>query len=395
MSTYIGLDLGTSAVKGVLTDAAGRVLSKGKCAVRFLKPSQNQIEIEPDSYFRNILGLIADLARVGLPDTVGAIAAAAASGNTLLTTPDQTFRSNIISWLDHRDSWMPPAEWQVHAVVGWPPLPAFPLMHLHWVRRHKPEWFDGAFVGMNNDFLNWKLCGRRAVDYSSATPFYLQDQRKFQYHASYLEALGISPASLPELVPTGTVLASLLPEFAELPGMSPATKVVAGSFDHPAAARSAGIFEPGSMLLSCGSSWVGFYPERERRVVPNKLCDPFQAPAGGCWGRMFSVPEVGCALEAWITARFGPEPDRYVQFNAAALSENGPERQRILEVIRCFKTRMGNLRPKRMVMVGGPAEGAAWPVFLERELEVSIEISPYKEAAGAVGAAMIASGACK
>ena len=174
------------------------------------------------------------------------------------------------------------------------------------------------------------------------------------------------------------------------------TALITGSFDHPAAARAVGVTEPGSMLLSCGTSWVGFYPAAKREdIACRELCDVFQSESGGAWGAMFSLGGVGVELEKFIVSRYGNVPSRYDDFNAEALSGSNPARDMMLSVICRFKERLDGRNVRKMVMCGGPSEGAAWLKLIESQLKIELQVSPYQSFTGAVGAAKIAGGMIK
>ena len=156
------------------------------------------------------------------------------------------------------------------------------------------------------------------------------------------------------------------------------------------AARALDVTHPDDLLVSCGTSWVGFQPVPERRIAAGVLLDPFLGEAGGPWGRLFSVAQIGLEIEQWIRGRFGDAPDRYATCNAEALAGDTPSRRMMRAIIGRFKARLGSRRPRRLVMAGGPAEGAAWPVLLAHELEIPVGVSPFHQDAGAVGAARLA-----
>ena len=388
--TTIGLDLGTGAVKGVCWNARQGVLKSVSCRVTFDHPGPDRVELDPAAYTELVFGIINALAESSGEEITG-ISFAAASGNTLLCAPDGTPRTPVISWLDKRlEDWLPPPEWQVRKTTGWPALRTFPLMHLEYFRRTAPRLLKSSVVAMNNDFLVWRLCGEHLLDNSNAAAFYLWDQAANDY-APFLEYYGLSPSQLPRILPVGSVAGNLKREY-HCGNLTENTKIFLGSFDHPSAARAAGILEPGNMLLSCGTSWVGFYPCAKRDEVPeNELCDAFRSGSGGCWGGMFSIAKAGVKIEEFICSRYGNTPDRYDRFNAEALAEDGPARQLMLEVIGRFKERFDQHgKVRRLVVCGGPSEGAGWLKFLRERIDAGIEVSPYHSYTGAVGAAMIA-----
>jgi len=393
--TSIGLDLGTGAVKGVCWSVRQGVLKSISRRVTFDHPAPGRVELDPAAYTELVLDIIRTLAEAAEEEITG-ISFAAASGNTLLCAPDGTPRTPVISWLDKRlEDWLPPEGWQVRKTTGWPAIRTFPLMHLEYFRRTSPELLKTSVVAMNNDCLVWRLCGEHLLDSSNAAAFYLWDQAANTY-APYLGYYGLAPSQLPRILPVGSVAGNLKREFHR-GNLTGNTKIRLGSFDHPAAARAAGILEPGSMLLSCGTSWVGFYPCAARDDVPeNELCDAFRSASGGCWGAMFSIAKAGVKTEEFICGRYGNTPGRYERFNEEALAGDGPARELMLEVIGRFKERFDR-HPKvdRLVVCGGPSEGAGWLKFLREQLDADIEVSPYHSYTGAVGAAMIAGAVIK
>lgn len=99
--------------------------------------------------------------------------------------------------------------------------------------------------------------------------------------------------------------------------------MVSGCFDHPAAARSAGVLSPGQLLLSCGTSWVGLLPCCDRQTIIDHelLCDPFLSEIGGPWAGLFSIPCLGPNLDEYVRRIIAPGTDHpYAVFEAAAAS---------------------------------------------------------------------------
>lgn len=391
----IGLDSGTSVIKGVCFSPEKGVIKKISRPVELLHPAENRTELDAEKYFQLLLEMLRQLAAAA-DDTIGGIAFAAASGNTLLCNKDGEVLTPIISWLDNRlPDFMPPEAWQVRETTGWMPLSMFPLMHLEYFKRVSPELLSTAQVAMNNDFAVWKLCGNHQLDKSNAAPFYLWDQAANCY-AEYIKYYNLQLSQLPEIVPTGSVCGYLRDEYTG-GNLTGKTAIVAGSFDHPAAARAVKVTEPGTMLLSCGTSWVGFYPAADRKEIPHdELCDIFQSDNGGCWGAMFSLAQVGLEVEEFVCNRYGKTPERYNLFNTEALTEGSPAWKMMYSIIMRFKEKFDSHKNMHKIVIsGGPSEGRAWQYYLEKYLNVSVEASPYASYTGAVGAAMIAGGMVK
>lgn len=385
MSYFIGLDLGTGAAKGVLFD--GSKIVAGDSAVSNFLRNGDAVEFDPAEHYQEISGLIKRLAAQS-PEPVKAISMCAASGNTLITDADGKPRSNIISWLDNRKE--PCPDDNIHEVVGWPWVGGFPFAHLLRLRREEPQLFEGDFrVCMNNDWINFMLTGNFMLDHSSATPFYMQDQRTFTYYKPYLEMLGFQKSQLSKLVPCGTVIGNLKAELACL-NLNSDTLIVAGSFDHPSAARALNVVKPDEMLLSCGTSWVGFRPAEKRFIRQGCLCDPYMIHENGCYGEIISWGRIGLELDAWLEEHYPDKKTRYQNFNDDAMS-NGPARDKMLEMARTFKSKaFPDVKFSRIVLAGGPSESPAWRKYIAEVWDCNIDISIYRKYTGAVGAAMLA-----
>jgi len=272
----------------------------------------------------------------------------------------------------------------VFEVTGWPAMKLFPLAHLEYFRRTQPELLASSQFAMSNDWLAWRLTGIHKIDYSSAVPSELMNRHTRQWHKDYLDYYGLKESQLPELVPSGTVIGKILPEYCHA-GITTSTKLVAGSFDHPSAARALGITKPGEILLSCGTSWVVFQPiSEDTPVVPGELYDPYQSANGGYGAKMYALTAVGVEIEAFVKKHYGDAPDAYEQFN------RDPEaRPMMQEIVRRVSQRINQEKPTRIVVTGGPSEGAAWRELLTAELPM-IEFAPLRSYTGAAGAAMLA-----
>ena len=283
---------------------------------------------------------------------------------------------------------------------------------------------------MNSDWLLFRLSGSWGMDPSTATTFYLQDQVNRKWHGPLIEYLGIPEDAISTLKPSGSVLDYLSPEGAKDTGLTEETVVVLGSFDHPSAARGIGFFDPGDLLLSCGTSWVGFYPVEDRDLALSQglLVDPFLTPEGP-WGTMFSLPKIGNLIDWYIDniiVRQGEDPaDKYTIFSeraaGAPIGANGhfvnpylnskhiPNSEIDLHLTRSRgeiaravmegpalrmrrnieKLAEAGICAEQIAMVGGPSESPVWPRIVAEVIGLELKLI-NGQTAGAVGAAILA-----
>ncbi len=438
MKVLLGVDLGTSGFKAVALTGDGRMLASGRVAAIYRRPAPDRVQFSAPDQFRRICRLIRsvvdELPRGAQPV---ALCLCGANGNTLLLDARHRPLAPAISWLDTRagekyQALLPqltPEE--VRETVGWRWTPRFPLTQLAWLRQHRPRLYSKArYVTPDTAWYHHELTGRLAIDHSSATPFFLQDQKRRRWHAPFLQALGIERSALPELVAPGTRIGGLTASAARTLGLRAGLPVIAGSFDHPSAAIGSGVLDEGDLLLSCGTSWVGFLPTRDRAaaLASGLIVDPFRQPDGP-WGAMFALTAIGTTIDHYLTSVF-PLPkalslaNRYERFTAAAATvpggKEGPpidplapppvtgagraawcaghslgqvSRRLMVGTALAMRRRLATLvaaglAPRRIVIVGGPTNSAVWTQIVADVLGRELCLAGASMA-GARGAAML------
>ncbi len=420
----IGLDLGTTAIKGVVMDQNSNIIAEASKVTSFIEPESGWFEIDPEEHYNDVCSIIKELT-LKAPGEITALAMAAASGNSLLTDINGKPLTNIINWMDQRAVQNPPnalsnlSVQEVRQVTGWPCVNSFPLAQLAWLKENQPEIYNSAGkYCMNSDWLLFRLIGKWLMDYSTATTSHLQNQTTFNYNNKFLDLLNIPEEKLSKLVPSGCFAGNLTAQAIKDTGLSAETEVVTGCFDHPSAARAVGVVEPGKLMLSCGTSWVGFFPEKERQKIIDLelLCDPFMNSSGGAWGAIFSVPYIGRAINWYVDNLIAPnEKNKYKIFDELAAKANpgadglkidlrktpmsiNASRENISRAVMEGAAELLNeqikilasngIKFKSAVMVGGPSKSPIWPKIVEEITGISLTVG--SQHAGAKGAAIIA-----
>lgn len=322
MNCYIGLDMGTSAVKGVLLSQSGEILATCTGQFEYFTESGGKL-MDPSRFLETCFDVIEKLAAHPCAEVV-AICPSCASGNLILLDEDYAPLTPIIGW----QSKLEQAEFdtyftddekkEIYRTVGWPALNSFPLAYLMWIRNHRTELLKKAgMICMSAEYLNYALTGKFGISHSMATPFYLADQEKGVYNGKLLEKLGIEENVLPPIWNKGHVLGEVREDTGKKLGLSGKTKVVLGTFDHPSGALGAGVFEKGEMLLSCGTSWVAFFPaeNRETAISTGALTDRFML-SGSAYCVMRSVASISEKIAAYRAHFFGDIS--FAEFDALA-----------------------------------------------------------------------------
>ncbi len=431
MQYIIGLDIGTSSVKGVLTRGDGEVVHTAKGIFSYIRKKGGIVELSPEAYLQVCFDTIRELASHACDGAVAGICASSASGNLLLLDQNDRPMCNIIGWQDSRGT---TESAEVLACVdteclyrkaGWPfGGRSFPLAQLCYIKKHTPEQLvNCAMVCMSTEYLFYTLTGKWGISASAATPSYLLDQVQGAYIPEVLAALELPEAKLPPVMACGSIVGYVTESGAAQCGLPENTPVILGSFDHPSAARGVDVTQEGQMLLSCGTSWVAFFPVRDRQkaVDARLLVDPFLSPEG-CWGAMTSVASLSDRLKLYVwryvddsqeafqvmsslaqqstPGAGGLQIDLLDEPNDAAMSGFGKAEiaRAIMEsAVSLLKIRLDKLAAvgisaTEAVMVGGPSEDPYWAHLIGQACNISVT-TKHQGFAGAVGAAKIAKAA--
>ncbi len=424
----IGLDLGSSMIKGVLMSTDGQIYSTAREPMSYDTKVNGSVEFNANDFYNKSAGIMRQLV-THLPDgeKIIAISMASASGNTLLTDAKGNPIIQAISWMDHRADdefyriFGEQDNKEIYSKVGWPYEGGFPLAHLSWLKFNKPDLFEQAsYISMSTEFINFRLTGKWGIDTSTATPFYLQDQLNACWNSESLDRLGFTECKLPGIQNSGTILGKVTQQAANETGLAVGTLVVLGSFDHPSAARSSGVLDEGQMLLSCGTSWVGLFPihDRDKIIKWDMLADPFLHP-NGPWAGMYSLPSISENIEKSIQHYISHEPSKYKEFDKLVAScyaekiglfidpleqdnhivNDGIEKNLIAKAImegpvlhvkgwiNAMKRR--GIPISSAVMVGGPSESEIWPQIVSDVLQIPVS-TQNGAFSGAIGAAILA-----
>lgn len=422
---FIGLDLGTSSVKAVLFDGE-KVIKKTASPFSIkdctLTDGVTYKGFDIDSYAETVFKVISTLASK-VDGNVYGISMASASGNTVVCDKNGKPMLDAYSWTNgviEKESQMVYGSLTssyVQNVCGWPYFSTFPLSHLAQIKVHKPEVIDNlGMVCMSTEYLLYKMTNKWGIDKSTAVPFYLLEQQAGNWHEPYLKALGITKDKLPKVYNSGDLLGEITEEFASKYKINKDCKVFLGSFDHPSGAIANGVVNEGELLLSCGTSWVLFFPykDRQKLIKNNLLCDTFLSSEKGLWGAMCSIAQVSLKIDKIIDKTFDGK-DKLMLFNEysqkasrgagglsinpvldsdkdfSSYSKENVARALMEGAANMLKEKFENLKQLGITfnlakMAGGPSKSSVWVDVIRYTLNIPVEVI-YGVDSGAVGAA--------
>lgn len=295
---YIGVDLGTSAVKLLLMSGDGsikNIVSK-KYPLCFPRPGWSEQNPE-DWYEKTVEGIRELTADYDKSQIAGISFGGQMHGLVMLDQEDRVIRPAIL-WNDGRSE--EETDYLNHVIgkeiisqyTGNIAFAGFTAPKILWVWKHERENFERtAKIMLPKDYLAYRLSGEFCTDVSDASGMLLFDVKNKCWSREMMEICHLKPQQLARVYESSSVVGTLLPEAARELGLSTQVKVIAGAGDNAAAAVGTGTTGDGSCNISLGTSGTIFISSKEFRMDPDNALHAF-AHADGSYHLM------GCMLSA-------------------------------------------------------------------------------------------------
>ena len=295
---FIGVDLGTSAVKLLLMDENGKICKIVSREYPLYFPHPGWSEQNPEDWFVQSMEGIRELTAACDKSQVQGISfGGQMHGLVALDNQDQVIRPAIL-WNDGRTGKQTD---YLNQVIGKDKLSeytaniafaGFTAPKILWMKENEPEIFAKICkIMLPKDYLAYKLSGSFCTEYSDASGMLLLDVEHKCWSEEMLGICGITKEQLPKLYESWEVVGTLKKEIAEELGLPESVKVIAGAGDNAAAAVGTATVGDGGCNISLGTSGTLFISSKKFGVDENNALHSF-AHADGNYHLM------GCMLSA-------------------------------------------------------------------------------------------------
>ena len=295
---YIGVDLGTSAVKLLLMDEKGAIQKIVSREYPLAFPNPGWSEQNPEDWLKETVAGIRELtAECDRSQIAGIGCGGQMHGLVVLDKDDKVLRPAIL-WNDGRTA--EETEY-LNTVVGKETLSrytaniafaGFTAPKLLWMRKHEPELFGRIEkIMLPKDYLNYMLTGVHCTDVSDASGMLLFDVAHKCWSREMLDICGVKESQMAKIFESYEVVGTLKPDMAKALGLPETVKVCAGAGDNAAAAVGTATVGDGRCNISLGTSGTIFISSEHFGVDPHNALHAF-AHADGHYHLM------GCMLSA-------------------------------------------------------------------------------------------------
>jgi len=268
VSKVLAYDFGTGGIKACVYQPDGTCLASHFATYETHYPRAGWHEQDPQAWWNATVEatrlLLAEWA--GAPESIAAIGL---SGHSLGVVPldagGNLLRQHGLIWSDSRADTQPaeffktvPQEkWYLTTGNGFP-APLYTIFKIMWLRDNEPEVFAKLYKVLGSkDYINYRMTGVMATDYSYASGSGVWDLANWRYSDELIGASGLDGSIFPEATASSEVIGRLTTEAAEQLGLAAGVKVVAGGVDNSCMALGARAFRDGDVYNSMGSSsWI-------------------------------------------------------------------------------------------------------------------------------------------
>ena len=435
---FIGVDLGTSAVKLLLMEESGKICNIVSKEYPLFFPHPGWSEQNPeDWYTQSMAGMKKLTEGIDRSQVAGISFGGQMHGLVTLDDQDQVIRPAIL-WNDGRTQKQTD---YLNDVIGKKKLSeytaniafaGFTAPKILWMEEEEPENFAKIVkIMLPKDYLAYKLSGVHCTDYSDASGMLLLDVQHKCWSREMIEICHIKEEMLPKLYESYACVGTIKPDVAAELGFPETVKIVAGAGDNAAAAVGTGTVGDGKCNISLGTSGTIFISSKKFGVDEFNGLHSFDHADGyyhlmGCMLSAASCNKwwmdeiIGTREYAQEQAKIGKLGENYVFFLPYLMGERSPHNnpnargtfigmtmdttradmtQAVLEGV-AFAIRDSfeiakslGIKIERTKICGGGAKSPLWKKIIANVLGIKVDVIESEEGPG-YGGAMLAAVAC-
>jgi xylulokinase len=240
----VGVDVGSTSIKSVVFDSCGAVVSMAKKPTPLVSKKIEDLRTEtfwdPLQIWRSVSSVLSEsVSTLHRKNEIRGVAVTGFGSDGVPVDREGKCLYPFISWHDkktveqlkvlHRE--MGTAE--VYSITGTKPWYLHTLLRLMWMKKHRPEIYFKTYKWLLiTDYINFKLCGEMATDFSEASTTLVFDQNTSMWSEKILKKVGIEKSLFPDPLQSATVIGKVTEEASRETGLQAGTPVVLGGHDN-------------------------------------------------------------------------------------------------------------------------------------------------------------------
>jgi xylulokinase len=310
----LGIDIGTTNIKAVLTTPDGQVLAQAHTGYPIYRPRPNYVEQDPEDWWQGAITVTREVMKMttAVPEQIVGIGVSGQGCAVTLIDDDGKVVRPAIIWMDSRAEAQCAALRQTCAADilqynGKQPAPYNADPVLMWLQQHEPESIAAAQCSLTTTgYINYRLTGEPVENISDASILFAFDLAKDTWSDKLIDAFGLPRKLYPRVAPSHEIIGGITPLAARELGLRPGTPVIAGGEDTSSSGLAIGAGQPGQAFLSLGTAGTMYVVDENLTIHPQLLTFRHVLPNAYLLGG--SMAAVGGAL-SWCRDLLGGNAD--------------------------------------------------------------------------------------
>ena len=434
---YIGVDLGTSALKLVMMDSKGELVKSLSKEYPLYFPHSGWSEQNPTDWFLAVKEGLKEISEGAAEKIAGISFGGQMHGLVILDKDDNVLRPAIL-WNDNRST---KETDYLNNVIGKEKLSeltaniafaGFTAPKILWVKNNEPEIFEKiSKIMLPKDYISYMLSGSFCTDYSDASGMLLLDVKNKKWSQEMIKICSISEDMLPKLYESYEVVGDIKPELAKELGLNDDIKIIAGAGDNAAAAIGTATVGEGACNISLGTSGTIFISSKNFGVDKYNALHSFDHADGyyhlmGCmlsaascnkwWmedilktedfaGEQQDIDNLGenkVFFLPYLMGERSPHNDPFARGSFIGMSMDTRREDMTLAILEGVTfalrdslevARSLGIEIKKTMICGGGAKSPLWKKLVANIMNVEVEV-PVSEEGPGFGAAILAAVGC-
>jgi len=267
MRFLLGLDVGTTSTRAILTDENSKLIASSISDYKLITPKPGWAEQIPIDWWIASIKTIKDVIKKSnvSPENIACIGLSGQMhGSVFLDSSGNVIRPAIL-WCDQRTIKQCETIYKIFGYDGFiklsynRALPGFTAPKILWLKENEPENYKKVSkILLPKDYIRYKLSNTYATEVSDASGTILMDIPSRNWSNEILNGLHIKRSLLPEVFESDIISSKVSKEASNLTGLIEGTPIVGGGSDNAAGAVGSGIIRSGLISDSIGTSGVVF-----------------------------------------------------------------------------------------------------------------------------------------
>ncbi len=284
MRYFLGVDIGTSSTKAIITDESLKIIAQAKSSNYNIEmPHPMWAQQSADVWINGFIDATKSIME-NVNVKIEALCVSGLYGGSGVPLDDHLEPLGpALIWMDKRAT--EETKWvkenvgidKLFKITGNYVDPYFGFTKILWLKHHHSDWKKFNLLLSPKDYVTFKLTGEIATDYSSAGNIGgVFDLKEKNWSDEMLSILGLSSHLFPKrILPSDAIVGNLKSEFASLTGLKTGTPVICGGIDAAVATYAAGVEKPGQHVAMIGTSMCWGTIHNGKYLTPKMVNMPY------------------------------------------------------------------------------------------------------------------------